>query len=327
MQSCCLGWPRCPPRALPEWRPTFPSRRLVSHRHSGRQLRAAHSYRQFHAGAGGFFEALGAPLKQGRFFTDADRAGALPVVIVNETLARRFWPGEDPIGKRMQWETPEMHVPWMTVAGVVADLNQGAPDRALNPHAYGPFAQANGYSWVRKMNLAMRTAGDPLALANAVRAEVAKLDPELPVTKVRSMEQILESSLASRRLSMWLLTVFALAAVLLAALGIYGVMAYAIARRTREIGIRMALGARRASVLGMVLRQGMKVVLLGVAAGLGASLALTRVMSGLLYGISATDPATFACVTALLISIALAAHVVPTRRAVKVDPSVALRHE
>jgi putative ABC transport system permease protein len=210
---------------------------------------------------------------------------------------------------------------------VVGDVNQSAPDEELRPHVYEPYLQANGYSWIRKMNLAMRTSGDPLALANAVRREVAQLDPELPVTKLRTIQQILDSSLAPRRLSMWLLTAFALAALLLAALGIYGVMAYAVARRTREIGIRMALGAQQANVLGMVLGQGMKLVGFGLAIGLAASLALTHLMTSLLYDVKPTDRLTYAAVTLLLISIALAANLAPARRAVTVDPTVALRHE
>jgi putative ABC transport system permease protein len=222
---------------------------------------------------------------------------------------------------------PEMHLPWLTVAGVVGDVNQSAPDEELRPHVYEPYLQANGYSWIRKMNLATRTSGDPLALANAVRREVAQLDPELPVTKLRTIQQILDNSLAPRRLSMWLLTVFALAALLLAALGIYGVMACAVARRTHEIGIRMALGAQRANVLGMVLGQGMKLVAFGVAIGLAASLALTRLMMSLLYEVKPTDPLTYAAVALLLISIALAANFAPARRAVSGDPTVALRHE
>jgi predicted permease len=276
---------------------------------------------------GDFFRALGVPLKRGRFFTEADRERAPRVIIVNETLARRFWPGEDAIGKRVTIGMPEMHLPWLTVAGVVADVNQSAPDENLHPHIYEPYLQAKDYSWIRKMNLGLRTAGDPLALAGAVRREVAQLDPELPVTKIRTIRQILDSSLAPRRLSMWLLTVFALAALLLAALGIYGVMAYAVARRTREIGIRMALGAQRANVLGMILGQGMKLVACGVAIGLAASLALTRLMTSLLYDVKPTDPLTYAAVAVLLISIALAANFAPARRAVSVDPTVALRHE
>ena len=181
--------------------------------------------------------------------------------------------------------------------------------------------------WIRKMNLAMRTQGDPLALSSALRREVARLDPELPVTKVRTIRQILDSSLTSRRLIMWLLTTFATAALLLAALGIYGVMVYAVARRTQEIGIRMALGAQRANVLGMILGQGMKLVAFGVAIGLAASLALTRLMTTFLYDVKPTDPLTYAAVALLLISIALAANLVPARRAVSVDPTAALRHE
>jgi putative ABC transport system permease protein len=276
---------------------------------------------------GDYFQTLGVPLKRGRFFTEADRAGAPLVIIVNETLARRFWPGEDAIGKRLTIGMPEMHLPWLTVAGVVGDVNQNEPDEELRPHVYEPYLQASGYSWIRKMNLAMRTSGDPLALSGAVRGEVSRLDPELPVTKLRTAQQILDNSLAPRRLSMWLLTVFALAALLLAALGIYGVMAYAVARRTREIGIRMALGAQRPNVLRMVLGQGMKLVAAGVAIGLAASLALTRLMTSLLYDVKPTDPLTYAAVATLLILIALAANLAPARRAVSVDPTVALRHE
>ena len=276
---------------------------------------------------GDYFQALGVSLKRGRFFTEADRPGAERVVIVNETLARSFWPRQDPIGKRLKWGTREMNSQWMTVAGVIGDVNQGAPDGEIHAHVYESYLQSYGNSWVRKMNLAMRTSDDPLALATAVRREVAQLDPELPVTKLRSMRQILDSSLSPRRLSMWLLTVFALAALLLASLGIYGVMAYAVVRRTREIGIRMALGAQRANVLGMILGQGMKLVAAGVAIGLAASLALTRLMTSLLYDVKPTDPLTYACVALLLVSIALAANFAPARRAVSVDPTVALRHE
>ncbi len=276
---------------------------------------------------GDFFQALGVPLKRGRLFNESDRPGAQPVVIVNESLARQFWPGEDPIGKRLTWGTPEMGLPWLTVVGMIGDVHQAAPDEKLFPHVYEPYLQRAGHSWVRKMNLALRAAGDPLALASAVRREVSLLDPELPVTKLRTMQQILDGSLAPRRLSMWLLTVFALAALLLAALGIYGVMAYAVTLRTREIGIRMALGAPRASVLRMILGQGIKLVAAGVIAGVAASLALTRLMASLLYGVSPADPPTFAAVALLLVSIALLAQFPPARRAVSVDPAVALRHE
>jgi putative ABC transport system permease protein len=222
---------------------------------------------------------------------------------------------------------PEMGLPWLTVVGMIGDVHQAAPDEKLFPHVYEPYLQRAGHSWVRKMNLALRAAGDPLALASAVRREVSLLDPELPVTKLRTMQQILDGSLAPRRLSMWLLTVFALAALLLAALGIYGVMAYAVTLRTREIGIRMALGAQRANVLLMVLGQGMKLVAAGVIAGVAASLALTRLMASLLYGVSPADPPTFAAVALLLVAIALVAQFPPARRAVSVDPTVALRHE
>jgi len=276
---------------------------------------------------GEYFQALGVPLERGRFFTDADRPGAERVIIVNETLARRFWPGQDPIGKRLTIGTPEMGLPWLTVAGVIRDVNQSAPDAELLPHVYEPYLQASGYSWIRKMNLAMRTAGDPLALGHAVRGEVSRLDPELPVTKMRTMQQILDGSLAPRRMSMWLLTAFAVAALLVAALGIYGVMAYTVARRAREIGIRMALGARRGDVVRMVLGQGLKLVAFGLAIGLAGSLALTRIITSLLYGVGAADPVTYGAVAALLISVALAAHFAPVRWAVSVEPAVALRHE
>src|SRR5439155_1068217 len=170
------------------------------------------------------------------------------------------------------------------------------------------------------MNAALRTAGDPRAHASAVRGEVSRLDPELPVTKLRTMEQVLDGSLAPRRLSMWLLSAFASAALLLAALGIYGVMAYAVTRRTREIGIRMALGASRAGVLRGVVTEGMKLVTFGLIGGIAASLALTRLIATMLYGVSPTDPLTFAAVALLLSLVALAANLVPARRAASVDP-------
>ena len=277
---------------------------------------------------GDFFGALGVPLKRGRVFTDADRAGMRLVAVVNETLARRFWPGEDPIGKRLQRGTPQMRLPWMTVVGVVGDVNQEGPDKSINPHVYAPYRQPPPRKLgVGKMNLALRTAGDPLGLANAVRGVVAGLDPELLVAKVRTMEQILEGSFAPRRLGMWMMTVFATAALLLAALGIYGVMTYAVERRTREIGIRMALGAQRATVLVTVLRHGMTLVMLGLIIGLAASLALSRLMTSLLYDVGPADPLTYTSVVLLLILIALIAQVAPARRAANVEPVVSLRQD
>jgi putative ABC transport system permease protein len=271
-----------------------------------------------------FFRAMGIPLKRGRVFTDEDRADTMPVVVINETMARRFWPGEEAVGKRIRWGgwNPQG---WLTVAGVVADVKFSSLETESPPTIYMPVFQIPRLR--RDAIFIARTVADPASLAAALRREIAAVDTDLPVYDVRTMNQVTAESVAQRRLTMGLLVIFAAAALLLAALGLYGVLSYAVTQRTREIGVRMALGGRRLDVLRLVVWQGMKMAMIGALAGLIASFALTRLMKGLLFGVSASDPLTFIVVASLLTIVALAACWIPARRATKVDPIVALRRD
>lgn len=266
-----------------------------------------------------YFTVMKMQMISGRRFTDADQRGGRLVVIINQTMARRYFPGEDPIGTRIG--SPRA---WREIVGVIADVKHFGLDAAARPSMYFPHSQVSQ----REMTLAVRAAsGEPLSLASAVRTEVWALDGNLAITNLNSMERIVSSSLSDRRATLLLLGVFAGLATLLAGVGIYGVMAYVVTQRTHEIGIRIALGAGRRTVLALVLKQGMVLCLAGVAVGLAASFALTRVMSALLFGVSATDSSTFAAVPILLVAAALAAIVIPARRAMRVEPMVALRCE
>jgi putative ABC transport system permease protein len=272
-----------------------------------------------------FFRSMGIPLKKGRVFTDQDRADTTPVVVVNEAMARRFWPGQDAVGKRIRWGGWNPPGGWLTIAGVVADVKFSSLEAESPPTVYMPVFQIPRIR--RDAVFIARTTAEPSSLAAAMRREIAAVDADLPVYDVRSMNQVIAESVAQRRFTMGLLAIFAFAALCLAALGLYGVISYAVTQRTREIGLRMALGGRRLDVLRLVVGQGMKMAMIGALAGLLASLALTRLMKGLLYGISASDPLTFIAVALLLTLVALAACWIPARRATKVDPMIALRCE
>jgi putative ABC transport system permease protein len=270
-----------------------------------------------------YFRAIRIPLVRGRYFTEQDALGTQRVAIINETLARRIWPNEDAVGKRITFFAPQGLEDWRVIVGVVGDVRHHGLSSETKPEIYVPQYQTP----VATMTMVLRTTGDPQTVIAALREAVRSLDQDQPLFNIRSLEQLRSGSVASQRFSMLLLGLFAAVALLLAALGIYGVISYAVTQRTREIGVRIALGAQVKDVLKLVVKQGMTLALIGVLIGLGGALALTQLMKTLLFGVSATDPLTFAVVAMLLIAVALLAALVPARRATKVDPMVALRYE
>ena len=275
----------------------------------------------------GYFATMHIALSQGRDFLWSDTPETQPIIIINEAMAKAYWPQEDPLGKRIRQGGPdERQLPWLTIAGIVGDIREFDPLTAPRPTMYFPitqFADPGGIlrDWVA------RAVGDPLTVASSVRAAVWSVDQDLPVTRVRTMEEVWSLSIASERLNLLLFALFASLAVVLATGGIYGVMAYNVAERTREIGIRVALGARSNDVMKLVLAQGVRLTALGLLLGLTAAFALTRLMASMIYRVSSTDAATFFTVALLLGAVALAACYIPARRALRVDPMVALRYE
>jgi putative ABC transport system permease protein len=266
---------------------------------------------------------MGMQVVQGRNFTEQDKRDGLPVVIVNEAMARRFWPNEDPIGKRFTFGDTGPQANWLTVVGVVRDSRRQGLDAPIRIESFLPHAQRP----LRAMEVVLRTTDNPLVMARTARSSVWSLDRDLPVSEIQTVEQMLGERVAPRRFNLLLLGLFALVAVVLAAVGIYGVMSYSVTQRTHEIGIRVALGAQTRAVLKLIIGQGMRLALLGVGIGLAAAVGLTRLMVGLLFGVSATDPLTFGAIAVLLAGITLLACYLPARRATRVDPLVALRYE
>jgi putative ABC transport system permease protein len=274
-----------------------------------------------------YFQTLGIPLRRGRFFDEHDGPQSMPVAIINETMARQFWPDEDALGKRFKLGPPDSSDPWWTIVGVVGDVKQMGLEVPTKAEMYFPYQQMPGFFFFAPQTLVIRTAADPMSLATAVQREIWTVDPTQPVSDITTMERILESEVAQRRSGMTLLAAFATLALLLASLGIYGVLSYGLTLRTQEIGVRLALGAQPGDVWRMVVSEGLGLAFLGVGLGLAASLALTRFLASLLFNVSATDMRTFALVSLLLISVAFVASYLPARRATKVDPMVALRNE
>jgi putative ABC transport system permease protein len=291
---------------------------------AGDQVEAgANYYSVYYSVSPNYFRAMGIPLLRGRLFTELDTKGALRVAIINITMAKRYFPNEDPIGKRIQLagrfnSDPEVY---REIVGIVGDVKSDGLGRETPPQTYEPYTQET----LPFMTLVARTAGDPTDLNEAIRREVLQLDKEQPIFSSETLDSLIAKSTGDQRFSMMLLGVFAAAAIVLASVGLYGVMSYAGAQRTHEVGIRMALGAQRRDVVGLILRQGLRLALSGIGIGLIAAWAATRLLINMLYGVGATDLPTFAGVSLLLIGVALLACYIPARRATKVDPMVALR--
>ena len=268
----------------------------------------------------GYFETIRQPLLRGRTFSGQDGQDAPKVGVVNQIMTRHRWPSEDPIGKRVSFDQGKT---WITVVGVVGDAHNAVLDRDPAPAMY--FSALTRGQPIT--DVVVRTDGKPEAALSAVRRKVHEIDAEMPIATVRTMEQWVANSVAQPRLNAVLLAIFAAVALLIAAIGIYGVLSYSVSQRTREIGLRMAIGAQRASVMQLVVREGMLVALAGIGAGLAGALAVSRALATLLFGVQVRDPATFAAVTLALATVALAACYIPARRAARVDPMVALRDE
>ena len=271
---------------------------------------------------GDYFKVMQIPLRRGRDFGPADFDDHAPLVgIANDALVREYFQNEDPLGKRIRWaRDPEIH--WITIVGVVGDVKHFGLDLPEESALYTPYTQIN--PWKRWMTIAARTQGDA---AQSLKQEIWKVDSQLPITKVETMSEVAAISFAARRFNMSLLSLFAGLALALAAIGIYGVMSNAVTQRTQEIGIRVALGARSIDVLKLIIRNGLTLVIVGVAIGLAGAFALTRLMTTLLFGVTPTDGLTIGVVSAVLVGVALLACFIPARRATKVDPLVALRYE
>ena len=270
----------------------------------------------------GYFQAMGIRLVKGRWFTESDNEKAPKVAVINETLARKYWPNDDPIEKQIKSGFEGKN--WASIVGVVGDVKEQGLELPTHLEMYRPYEQV---SFPSSLILMVRTEADPTALAVAIRKEVWSVDKDVPIADLQPLTQVISESLAARRSTMLLLAAFAGLALLLGAVGIYGVMSYAVTQRTNEIGIRMALGAQTRDVLKLVVRNGMTLTLIGVGVGLAGALALTRLMTSLLFGVAPTDAATFMTVSVGLIVVALLACYLPARRATKVDPLVALRYE
>lgn len=275
-----------------------------------------------------YLRTIGIPLIAGRFLSVSDGPAARPVALVNQTMARQFWPGENPIGTRFKLGGDASTAPWITIVGVVGDARQMGLDLPARAEMYFPYQQSAGsFGYFSPRDLAVRTTGDPLSIASAVRRAVAAVDKDQPVSRVQPMTALLDSEVASRHVQAQLLGSFTVLALILASVGIYALLAYTVAQRTSEIGLRMALGARERDVLEAVMGQGARLLACGIALGLVAAWMLTRLMTSLLYGVAPTDAGTFGGAVALFLVVGLSACYFPARRAARVDPTLALRHD
>ncbi|MPY88421.1 MAG: FtsX-like permease family protein [Luteitalea sp.] len=275
----------------------------------------------------GYFRAIGVPLRRGRYFDAGDNAGAQPVAIVNETMARQYWPADEVVGKRFKPDAPGYPGPWLTIVGVVGDVRQMGLDAPVKAEMYVPYRQFDAFPWFAPRDLVVRTVVDPMSLVSSITHEIHAVDPAQPVSNIRTLNEILDEDVAARRVGTTLLIAFAAFALLLAVVGIYGVIAYFVVQHVPEIGVRIALGAQARDILMLVVVKGMKLTLMGIGVGAVAAIVATRLMSGLLYGLTGWDPTTIVFGSVLLILLALIASYLPARKATKLDPIVALRSE
>ncbi|HKP80939.1 MAG TPA: ABC transporter permease [Pyrinomonadaceae bacterium] len=273
-----------------------------------------------------YFSAMGIPLQRGRFFDAHDSVDSQPVILVSRRLAEQYWPNQDPVGKRLKIGPLDSPNPWLTVVGVVGNVRQAGLYGDERMDLYSPYAQERR-AFISPRDLVLRTRGDASSVAGAVRQAVWSVDKDQPISHVRTMDQVFAAAIAAERFQALMLGLLAALALVLACVGLYGVISYAVAQRTHEIGVRMALGARPRDVLGLVLRQGMSLTVVGLVLGIGIGSVATRVLSDLLYGVTARDPLTFVGVPILLLIVAFLACYIPARRATRIDPLVALRYE
>jgi putative ABC transport system permease protein len=271
-----------------------------------------------------YLSTMEIPLLRGRFLTAQDTSSTPNVVVVSETMANRYWPGEDAIGKRVCPGNPQDPKDWMQVVGIAKDVQQYELNTPQKPQMYVSYQQVGFFE---PRDLVVRTTVDPKSLADSIRRTVWSIDKDQPVSNIRTMNEIVAESVARQRFSVLLFGIFAAVALVLAAIGIYGVMSYSVTQRRGEIGIRMALGAQKYDVLKVTVGRGLVLVLVGVAFGIAGALAFTRMLNSLLFGVGATDKLTFATLSAILIAVAALASYIPARRATKVDPLVALRSQ
>ncbi len=274
-----------------------------------------------------YLKAIGIPIVQGRGFAESDDERSLPVAIINQTMARVYWPGESALGKRFKLGDPgDNEVPWVTIVGIAGDVRQMGVDEPVKPEMYFPYQQGIEPFYTPR-DLVVRTSVEPLSVVATATNAIHQIDPDQPVSNIRTMKDVVGEETASQEMGMTLLTIFAGLALLLATLGIYSVLAYFVVQHTQEIGVRMALGAQRRDILSLVMKRGMSLALLGVGIGLAGSFALTRLMSGLVFGMNVADPLTYGAIAFLLVAVSLVACLVPAQRATRVDPLKALTYE
>jgi putative ABC transport system permease protein len=274
-----------------------------------------------------YFKTIGIALEQGRFFDQGDTEQTQPVALINRTMAREFWPGEDAVGKRFKQSGPDSEDPWITIVGVVSDIKQMGAEAPVKAEMYMPYQQSPDQRWYAPRDLVVRTSVPPMSLATAIINKVHDIDADQPVSNIRTMKEVLGEEFGQRETGTTLLAVFAALALTLAAIGLYGVLSYFVSQRVPEFGLRMALGAKTSDILWLVLKRGMGLAMLGLGIGMVAAFALTRLMQSLLFEVSASDPMVFGLIALLLAGVALAACVIPALRATKVDPMTALRYE